>query len=90
VVILGPPTGDGGVCAVNHRPDHTITTGVLRSLEDGRPLDGDVVRLTPREGGIGYNKEVLYSRSGPAMVNSREYLDGWESVFGKKTATGQA
>lgn len=93
VVLLGPPTGDGGIIAIHHREDHTSITGILRPLEDGKSIDGDIVRLTPKENGIGFKQEVLYenpSKSGPAMVNNQDFRDGWSRIFGNKTAIGQA
>lgn len=90
VVLLGPPTGDGGYHAMEHGSDHECAPAVVRPVQDGKPFDGELVRLVPRENGVGYRKEVLYSRDGPPMANSREYVDGWDRIFGKRAGVGQA
>lgn len=90
VAFLGPPAEGGGVHVVRHRPDHTWEAGVLRDVEDGRPLHGELVRLTQRDG-PGYSVETLHGRGeGPAMVNSQAYKDGWENIFGQKVPAGEA
>jgi len=84
--ILGPPTGDGGIHMIRHREDHTFESGVLRPVQEGKPISGEIIRLIPNEGEPGYDVETIYSpvSGGPAMVNSKPFREGWDRIFEKK------
>ena len=68
-----------------------VEAGVVRPLQDGQPIVGEVVRLKPRqETPLLCDVEVALAsprgataspRKGPAKVNSSAYKDGWERVF---------
>lgn len=94
--VLGPPADGGGQYVLRHLSDCSWQAGVLRPLEDGKPVHGEIVCLRPREdGGPGYAVESVNaggktSGSGPAMVNSKAFRDGWDGIFGKKVAVGEA
>ena len=92
IALLGPPAEDGGIHVLRHRPDHSIETGVLKPLRDGHPLYGEIVQMTPREDGLGYDVvPIEIPGQGPAMVNNKAYRDGWDTVFNKtKTVVGEA
>ncbi len=49
VVLLGPPTADGGGVHVLRARDEKVETGELRALQEGRPITGEVVTLSPRQ-----------------------------------------
>jgi hypothetical protein len=96
VVVLGPPTADGGGVHVLRARDEKIETGELRQLQEGRPIVGEVVTLEPRK----ENPRVCDVRNsfappstatasvtphkGPARVASQAYRDGWDEIFGQK------
>lgn len=93
-MVLGPelPSGDGRF--VLRKRDGRIETGAIRKSEEGKPIHGELVRLSPRdadEAGL-YDVEVLYdgrpktdTASGPPKVNSDAYREGWGRLFGKKS-----
>ena len=77
-----------------------IRAAEFRKLEDGKPIMGEFVEMTPRDGSPLLNAEFTRlpgmpsrpteSRKGPAKVNSRAYTDGWDRIFGKKADLGEA
>ncbi len=92
VVLLGPPTADGGGVHVIRARDERIETGELRALQDGRPIVGDIVTLRPREANPrvcdvteSYSpKGAQLGHKGPANVASNAYREGWDEIFGEK------
>jgi len=102
VVLLGPPTADGGGVHVLRARDEKVETGELRALQEGRPITGEVVTLSPRSENPrvcdvtdSYRAPSANDREparatahkGPANVASDAYRDGWEEVFGKKPSS---
>ena len=98
VVLLGPPTADGGGVHVLRARDETVETGELRALQEGRPITGEVVTLSPRQENPrvcdvtdSYCAPSAPARAlmhkGPANVATDAYRDGWEEVFGKKRSS---
>jgi hypothetical protein len=94
VVLLGPPTADGaGVHVLRARQgEEKVETGELRALQEGRPITGEVVTLTPRKDNPricdvtdSYRPPAL--TKGPANVATDAYREGWDEVFGKKTSS---
>lgn len=49
IVVLGPPTADGAGVHVLRAREHRLETGELRTIEEGRPITGEVVTLAPRK-----------------------------------------
>jgi hypothetical protein len=94
--ILGPPADGGGNHVLRHRPDCSWEAGIVKPLEDGKPINGELVYLRPREdGGPGYAVESIDAGlpvrpSGPSMVNSRAFRDGWDGIFGHRAPAGEA
>jgi len=99
VVLLGPPTADGGGVHVIRARDERIETGELRALEEGRPIHGEVVTLKPRKdnprvcdvqesfaarGAPDARATEARSHKGPARVSTQRYRDGWDEIFGAK------
>ena len=94
VVVLGPPTADGGGVHVLRARDERIETGELRNLEEGRPITGEVLTLAPRKD----NPRICdvkdsYSApeatapakaKGPAQVATQAYRDNWEEGFARR------
>lgn len=93
IVLVHSPTEDGKGARVLRLRDQTIEAGEVRPLEDGKPIAGEVVKLTPR----GDNARVCdvetlmpapaadVSRKGPAQVATDDYRDNWGRIFGDKT-----
>lgn len=70
-----------------------IEEAVLRVVEEGTPLNGDLVRLHPHGGSpLLAELEVVMrhpdrprggrAHEGPPMVASEAYRRGWDSIFG--------
>ncbi len=91
VVVLGPPTADGAGVHVLRARDEKLEAGELRALQEGRPITGEVVTLTPRKGNPrvcdvtdSYRPPALAAaHKGPANVATDAYREGWDEVFGK-------
>jgi hypothetical protein len=92
VVLLGPPTADGGGVHVLRARAEKLETGELRALQEGRPITGEVVTLSPRKDNPrvcdvtdSYQPPAMANaHKGPATVATDAYRDGWDEVFGKK------
>lgn len=85
-IIPGPHLPDGSRMCLRHAPDHGVRQGVMRPLENGRPLSEDAVLLEPREGTPFYNivGSVADMKKGPSKVVTNAYRKGWDAVFGGK------
>ncbi len=97
VVLVGEPKEGGAVDVVRLRQDR-IEAGELRPVEDGKPLYGELVKLSPRgEHPRLFDVDVLAAapqrqsdaaergHRGPALVNSEAFREGWENVFGSRS-----
>lgn len=91
-VVMGPKLENGDIMAVRHTADHQLLEGVVRPLQDGRPITGELVEITHRNDNI-YNISPISlgekTSDGPAMVNSAAYQSGWDNIFGK-TVVGKS
>lgn len=96
VVLLGPPTADGEGLHVLRAREQRLEAGELRSIEEGKPLQGELVTLAPRESNPrvcdvkdSYRPPGLPPPSarralkGPAQVATKEYRNNWDEVFGR-------
>lgn len=93
VVFIHSPVERGeGFRVIRSREDR-IEIGELRPAEHGRPLVGDLVRLTQRsEHSRLFDVEVLVPaphapeprRTGPAQVATDTYRSNWEAIFGRR------
>jgi hypothetical protein len=88
----GPAEGGEGLRVLRKRED-AIEVGEIRPVQEGRPLQGELVRLKPRrEHDRVFDVEVLVSRdeipghalghAGPARVASEAYRTNWDAIFG--------
>lgn len=97
VVLVGEPKEGGAVDVVRLREDR-VEAGELRPIEEGKPLYGELVKLSPRgEHPRLFDVDVLAAapprqsdaaergHRGPALVNSEAFREGWESVFGSRS-----
>lgn len=99
VVLVHGRSEDGKTLAVLRKRGETLSAGLLSAAEEGKPLHGDLVRLTPREGApFLADVEVLHEaprapladRAGPAQVSSPAYREGWNAVFGRSGGRASA
>ncbi len=93
VVLLGPPTADGGGVHVIRAREQRIETGELRNVEEGRPITGELVALSPRKDNPrvcdvtdSYRPPAQSTpppakAKGPAQVATKAYRDNWDEVF---------
>jgi len=94
VVFVHSPAEAGEGYRVIRKRDETIEVGEIRAVKEGKPLHGDLVKLTQRkEHERLFDVEVLASReetkqpaalghAGPAQVASEAYRANWEAIFG--------
>ncbi len=89
VVLLHGPTDDGEGMRVLRAREGRIEAGVVRPLEEGKPISqGEVVKLTPRPGApavcdveVQYAPPALPARGKPVQVATKAYRDSWDRIF---------
>jgi len=88
-LVYGKNEEGDGLRVLRQRGD-VIEAGEVRPVESGKPLAGDLIRLTRRpEHPLLFSVEVLAETgparqsSGPAQVATRAYREGWDALFGK-------
>lgn len=94
VVLLHSPTDDGAGVRVLRAREGRLEAGEMRPAKAGQPLvSGELVALTPRcESPALFDVKVAYTapkrdgaaampHKGPALVNSHDYRDRWETIF---------
>jgi len=101
LVLAHSRTPDGnGVNVLRSREDR-VELGTMRPLEEGKPLVGEVVKLTQRkespalfdaetvveaaETNAGSKPSSKTNRSGPPQVSSAEYRSNWEAVYKRRS-----
>ncbi len=95
VVFVHSPTERGDGFRVIRKRDDTIEVGEMRQAEEGKPLHGELVKLSPREDSERtFDVEVLVprpdpapkaaDRSGPPQVANDAYRKNWEAIFGAR------
>src|SRR6185503_9594165 len=92
-VFVHSPLEKGEGYRVIRKRDDSLEVGELRSVQEGRPIQGEMIRLTPREEHERlFDVEVVLprpehpdaSRSGPAQVATTAYRRNWEAIFGAR------
>lgn len=84
---------DGKSYGVLRRRDDEIQVGTLRSLEQGKPIHGELVKLRPREDSPLFDVETQHGApirgetSGPAKVTTPAYRAGWDSIWSEKSGS---
>ena len=95
--VHGPANEGEGLRVIRKRED-AIEVGEIRAVQEGRPLQGELVKLKPRkEHDRLFDVEVVMSReeiegkgkapralAGPAQVATDAYRDNWEQIFGRQ------
>lgn len=92
-LLLPLAQGEGGTIVGLAIDDQGVTPYATSPLEEGRPIMGDTADLSPIPGTPWVRAEITPgpgSRSGPAMVNSPAYRDGYDRIFGKNTPVAEA
>jgi hypothetical protein len=99
VFVHGPAEGGEGLRVIRKRDD-AIELGEIRAAKEGRPIQGDLVRLKQRkEHERLFDVETIVSReevetarlpghSGPAQVATNAYRENWEAIFGAREEPG--
>jgi len=91
VVLLGPPTADGGGVHVLRARKDQLEAGELRPIEEGKPLAGELLSLAPRKDNPricdvkeSYAPNTLPpALKGPAQVATKAYRENWDEVFAR-------
>jgi hypothetical protein len=94
-VVLGPKTSDGAGVGVLRFREGQVETGVVRPMEHGKPIVGEVVSLKPRpELPVVCDVKVeldaspkAASRGGPPQVATDKYRRGWDAIYKRKKKT---
>jgi len=90
-LVFGPSADGRGVHVLRRRSDSpTVEAGILRPLEEGRAITGEVVHLEPRaEAPFLFDCETDEELStpgardaGPPRVATEEYRRGWDAIWG--------
>jgi hypothetical protein len=95
VLFVGPRTEDGEGHKVLRKRDESLEVGELRDVKEGKPIHGELVKLTPREGeDRTFDVDVLHAkkdtgasdtaRKGPAKVTTAAYRDNYDQIFASK------
>lgn len=94
VVFVHSPS-EHGYRVIRSRDD-AVEVGELRPVAEGRPLHGDLVKLTPRaEHARLFDVEVVMeapkaerAHGGPAQVATAAYRANWDAIFGPGDGEG--
>lgn len=93
VALLLGATEDAEKLAILRKRGDDVQAAILSKAEEGKPLHGDLVKLTARDEPLLYDVETVHeapkaaregARSGPAQVATAKYREGWDRVFPTK------
>lgn len=89
VALLLGATEDAEKLAILRRRGDDVQAAILSKAEEGKPIHGDLVKLSARDEPLLYDVETVHEtpkggRSGPAQVATAAYRDGWDRVFPAK------
>ncbi len=95
VVFAYRKTDEGDGFQVIRSRDNRLEIGEVRELCDGKPIRGDIVKLSPIAGRDRlFDVEVVMEASrirattGPPQVSTEAYRQQWEAIFGQRPSTG--
>jgi hypothetical protein len=90
---VGPDLGSGHIY-VRERANGETSIGLASTDPSRLPTTSSVATIKHVEDNVyEVHDETVCNApgsKGPAKVNSREYRDNWDGIFGKKSAVGQA
>jgi len=91
VALVCGATPDGETLGVLRKRGEKVEAALLRKAVEGQPLQGDLVRLKPREEPMLFDVETLYEapalpreaepKAGPSQVANDSYRKGWDRLF---------
>jgi hypothetical protein len=96
VVFVDSKAESGEGFRVIRKREGGIEVGEIRPVQEGKPLQGEMVKLSPRkEHPQIFDVEVLVSKeealggvarshSGPAQVATAAYRSNWDAIFGAR------
>ncbi len=89
VALVVGATDDAEKLAVLRKRGERVEAAVLSKAEQGKPIHGNLVKLSPREEPHLYDVETLHEaprtdRAGPPQVATEAYREGWDRLFAKK------
>lgn len=105
VVLVHGRSEDGTALAVIRKQGDSISSGIVRVAEEGKPIVGELVRLRPRDDmPLVCDVEVLHEgresprtpeshatdRHGPSRAATVAYRHGWEAIWGDTDPTPAA
>jgi hypothetical protein len=79
--------------------DGPIEAGIVRPLEEGKPISGEVISMRQRDDvpflfdvttEVSTHSEDDTSANGPAQVASDSYRRGWDAIWGQRTRSPRA
>ena len=90
MVLVCGQSKDGGAYEVLRQRGSEVEAGVMRPLDEGKPIHGEVVRLKPRKDSpMLFDVEVQHdarsSTGRPAKVATERYRKGWESIWANES-----
>jgi hypothetical protein len=92
VALLCASSPDGETLGVLRKRGDRVEAATMRRASDGQPIQGELVRLLPREEPLLFDVEVVHDgrreSDGPAQVATEAYRKGWERLFKSKRARG--
>lgn len=88
VVLIHGKTDDGAL-KILRKQGEQLSAGELRPLEEGKPVQGNVLTLKPRPQmplvcDVEDEIEIPRAGKGPAKVATKKYRDGWDKLWGKR------
>lgn len=90
VALIHGRTADGQGLRVIRRREDRVELADVRPLEQGKPIHGEVVRMTPRadfpllcdvETELPAPSASSHSHKGPAQVATDTYRKNWDAIF---------
>lgn len=99
VVFVHSKVESGEGFRVVRKREGVIEIGEIRPVQEGKPLTGEMVKLSPRKDHEQiFDVEVLVSKeqvqggarghSGPAQVATAAYRSNWDAIFGASEEAG--
>ena len=88
VALITGPTDDNKGARIVRLKDDEVTVGEVRALEEGKPIQGEVLKLTPRKDNANVCDVAVVMEApkraskGPAKVATESYRANWDKVFG--------
>lgn len=100
-LVLGQTEDRKGYQILRKRADEdTVEMGTVRPLEEGKPIDGEVLAFKARkehpmlfdvkthfDPNAENDGSAKLSSAGPAKVSTAQYRSGWDAIWGKRKRT---